>query len=281
MRIAAVVVVLAACRLNFEPQADATELPPDASVDGPGALVSRGVVARYFLDDGEAPAAAKDAIDPPVDLSVTYVAGDPVWHAVATGRGMRFEALENDAGACAPVTGKVRDAFEGSTTATLEVVVDYSAGIEYGSRMVHVGEGDSWSLALGYSSATEPLVWFSVETTDPLTDDEYRRFAIDLADRGRVVLTLVFDTDAPDRPSRARLFADGVELPFDPTTTFDTYDDGEKIQIRPGGSICVGNRAIGGRTPVGSIYYAALYATALAPTEIQANVARLLAWDDH
>jgi hypothetical protein len=64
-------------------------------------------------------------------------------------------------------------------------------------------------------------------------------------------------------------------------STNDTYAPGEKIVIPPTASICVGNRPIGGRTPVGSIYYAAFYNVALTEAEIQANVDRLRAWDDH
>jgi hypothetical protein len=278
---AAVLVVLAGCRLDFDELRDA---PGDTAIDAAPPLVSRGVVARYFLDDsdGAMVTTATDAIDPPTNLSIIFDAGDPDWVVTPAGKALSFDTLGANGGGCAPVAGKVIDAFDGSTEATLEAVVDYRTGIATGSRIAHIGRLDSWTLSIGYSSETAPpRLWFAVETTDVTALDEYRRFDIDLSTRGRCVITLVYDANAATAVDRARMYIDGVRLAVHGPSTNDTYAPGEAIVIAADAHICVGNRRIGGRAPIGSIAYAAFYNVALESDETVRNAQRLLAWDDH
>jgi len=54
----------------------------------------------------------------------------------------------------------------------------------------------------------------------------------------------------------------------------------DTIAVAASQFLCIGNRFVGGRTPMGRISYAAMYASALTPSEIQANASRLINWDD-
>jgi hypothetical protein len=283
--LAAITVLAAGCRIGFGP-ADATaDVAPDEVLEDP--LVSRGLVVRYFLDEapaGQTATVVRDAVDPALDLPMRYDTGDdPLWFEAPSGRGLRFPAIELDGGACAPIAGtKILTALNGSTTGTLEVVAEMTAGSVYGSRLLHIGLGSEWAFSLGFSTVMPPTsVWFGGQfATTVAPSNVYRFWPLDVAALGRTVLTLVYDSREVAEADRVRLYVNGVAMAFDPTQAQETLVANDPIAVRADEHLCVGNRFIGGRTPVGSISYAALYAAALLPSEVQTNVARLVSRDD-
>lgn len=275
----------AGCRIDFESrQRDAT--PPADAPAGP--LVSRGVLVRYFLDEaasGQAEPTVHDAIAPALDLTMRYdTANDPLWIETATGRGLSFPTIELDGGACSPIVGsKVRTTLASSTTGTIEVVVNLTEGSGNGSRLLHIGAEQNWGFSMGYSSdlGQPPVIWFGgTYASTPAMNNIYRFWPVDLTTMGRKVLTVVYDASAADDTDRARLYIDGVFMAFDATRSQGRLIINDTIAVNDDQYICIGNRFVGVRTPVGSIAYAAMYSSALSQAEVKANSTRLLQWDD-
>ncbi len=94
--------------------------------------------------------------------------------------------------------------------------------------------------------------------------------------RGRGVYTIVFNGDAVDDVDRVQMFVDGDRAA---DTSGTGIDLGTTLAIGDA-TMCIGNRPSGARSPQGSIFYTALYDTALTEAEVSLNSARLLADDD-
>lgn len=277
------------CRIDFESK----PLDAHGAVDGTtdataGPLISRGALVRYFLDEaasGQATPLALDAIAPALDVTMRYdTATDPQWSETATGRGLAFSSVELNGGACSAIVGtKVLSTLATSVTGTIEVVVDLTVGSGEGSRLLHIGADQRWGFSMGYSSelGEPPLIWFGgMFASTPALDNIFRFWPVDLATRGRTVLTIVYDASAANDSDRVRLYIDGVFLAFDANRSQGRLVSDDTIAVTADQYICIGNRFIGDRTPAGNIWYAAMYSSALTSTEVQANAARLLRWDD-
>ncbi len=277
------------CRIDFESKPRDANGSVDATTDANGGpLISRGALVRYFLDEaasGQAEPTVHDAITPALDLAMRYdTATEPLWIATATGRALAFPTIELNGGACSPIVGtKVLSTLAASATGSIEVVVDLTVGSGQGSRLLHIGADQRWGFSMGYSSegGEPPLIWFggSFASTPALTSI-YRFWPVDLATKGRTVLTIVYDASAANDTDRARLYINGVFVAFDAFRSQGQLVINDTIAVDDTQYICIGNRFVGVRTPVGNISYAAMYSSALTATEVLANVTRLLTWDD-
>jgi hypothetical protein len=243
------------------------------SSGGESGLVSRGLLVRYFLDEGEG-TTVEDSADDPLPLTIRAVEGQPAW-SVQPGRGaLTYVTEQRDAWVDTPTAGtKVESRLNGATAATIEVVVDVDVAADLSSRIVHIGPAmtNESDLALAVDPAN---VQFRIDGSR----ESGRLWPVDaLLGQGRVVVHLVIDTAAADPQSRAILYVDGVEQP--PVDT-NTPAQGATIPVDPQASVGLFNRTEGERTFAGAGYYAAIYDVALEPTEVADNVAILSAGDD-
>jgi hypothetical protein len=93
----------------------------------------------------------------------------------------------------------------------------------------------------------------------------------------RRVVHVVLDTEAVDPTERAQLFIDGSLV--DPVVE-EPPSMGEGITLDIDRHYVLGNRQIGGRTFEGTMFYAALYDSALTLDEVADHAAVLAAFDD-
>ncbi len=165
--ILAILLVLSACgRVGYEPPSllggsDAA-LPADSAPPDAGGLVDRGLLVRYFLREG---VSGTGMIASTGDLDLPFIDGDTIQtEDRSTGTGVRFNVVGDDARACAPIAqGSISD-LDGSTTGTIEVVADITAGDPARSRLAGIGIGSQWSFAFGFSSDDSRFV-FSMNNT--------------------------------------------------------------------------------------------------------------------
>lgn len=234
-----------------------------AGAGGP-VLVEEGLVARYFIDEsyfGE-PQTLLDAGPHGFELGV-IAAGNLSYVEDLGHRGMRWTAVE--AGGRASLAG-VADGLDQATAATVEVVMELT-GASNAPRILHVGgaqaEGQlafaarSSGLELRLNGVPNTARWDHTSTT-------------------REVLHVRLDLGAATNADRATLFVNGS--PLVAAGLNDLTD--VAFQIPAGTQFVIGNRGNGDRSPLGAIYYLALYDRALGDEEIRANAEALEQQDD-
>jgi len=237
-------------------------------------LSDRALVVRYFLDEanaGQVPSALEDAADDPLPLKLDY-GPELTFDEVDGNRGLRWTSVASDPGARASATGsKLQLALDGKTAASIEIVADVQDA--YDARFVYVG-------------ANSELGWFSLIANKPGNVTFYwrgstaaGRFPLTWPAVGRVVVHLVLDTEQEAPDDRVRLYVDGARLALSPNDSQIVLPAlGESIDIPDGKNFVVGNRDCC-RSPLGVIYYAAIYAAALTTAEVKRH-AQLLGEND-
>jgi hypothetical protein len=255
-----------------------------------GRLVDCGLIARYFLDEAErgtAPRAALDAAPDPLDLPLSYVGG--AGYAEQLGqRGLAFPLAGEDGGAFRAAGGTKMFAFQGSSTGTMEAVLDYELVTYLGTRIVQLGHDSAavFSLAATYDWAMgDPTIDLPkrVQIRTLLagkTEETVGNFDLALHELGRVVIHGVLDTNATDVTDRMRLYVNGLRV--DLAGYRDDVEPalGATLQLGAQDSIGLANRAIGGRSPQGTLYYGAYYDVALDEAQLAHNAGLLLDDDD-
>lgn len=242
------------------------------------ALVDRGLVARYFVNEaasGQAPAGMVDAATNPVNMPLIYVGADPAYTVVNGHRGLEWTSTAGTTSARPELIAqntKLRDNVTGRASATIEVVADIQEATTLGSRLFHLGQPDDSGLDFRITSTTAVDVFWDGPTE--------RTIAYDLnpASPGRVVYHAVFDLSAANIDDRVRIYRNGArqtQLTAGPPlgdliTLADVTDLGCSF----------GNRGDGTRSFRGVLFYGAVYNVALSDGEIGNNVAYLADNDD-
>lgn len=254
--------------------------PADASPAGP--LLGSGLLVRYYLDDavpGDEPAQIIDSAPNPLALAVNYAGSDAAFVQDGRNRGILWDEAGNDAtvSAVAGTASKLYGGLNGSTTATLEVVLSVQSALLAGSRVIDFSED---------IAQADPL--FSLEVTDTNTmeldweginGDVPGSWSLPFGSLARFVVHLVIDTGQAQAEDRVRLYVNGA---------LATIEDGARAEQNETISVSaampvffgLGNRQTGGRGFAGTMYYAAIYSQALTVAEIEQNVAHLLISDD-
>jgi hypothetical protein len=235
-------------------------------------LLSDGLVARYFLDEadsGQGQTSVMDAAPDAVPLALTYTDA-MTFTAIGGNRGLAWTATGDSARASSPVDGTKFADLGGSTTGTWEVVVAIDDVVEDWSRIVHIGAGEN-SGSFTLSTPTPGSVYFR------MGNNATRESIAVPTLESRTVLHLVFDSNEADPADRARFYVDGV---IAPPSNEESIALGAQIGNLAGEYFVLGNREVGARSFRGTLFYAALYDTALGPAAVAHNAARLVANDD-
>ncbi|XYH93158.1 LamG-like jellyroll fold domain-containing protein [Sorangium sp. So ce1128] len=246
-------------------------------------LTEDGLIARYFLDEaaaGVAPAQVEDAAEAPMPLALTYgpemsFAADGAAHS-----GLSWTAAGADGRASAAIDGtKIQSALQGAVAGTIEAVLRIAAVVQGGSRIVHIGTGsEAGRLTLRSETPGQIVLWWN---------GDYCGGAWDADLPERAVVHGVFDSTVQEpAEDRVRLYINGA--PARRSSSVSGYCAmhvsvpplGTTLDLPDGRHLVLGNRELGQRSFSGALYYAALYAKALTPAEIERNAAALLASDD-
>ncbi|MBX3249547.1 MAG: hypothetical protein KF901_20385 [Myxococcales bacterium] len=232
-------------------------------------FTDRGLIARFFLDEGSG-GVVRDATGA-IALPLTEdPPGNPALTSADGFGGLRFTATNANGRACVDPSGTPLAGVDGSSTGTLEAVVDLHRFEEQGSRFIHFGAGLEWDFSVGYALSGLVIIGMNDSAME-------RYFDAELIDRGRSVVTMVFDGRlAPEQ--RVRAYLDGSRIP-------ERSAEGRgivplSIRLAAGTSFCLGNRPIGARSFEGVLHYAAVYAEALTDAEVLDHARQLLIRDD-
>jgi hypothetical protein len=246
------------------------------------------VVVRYYLDeqaDGVANTDALDAAGPPqldLTLQVHGASSTPQYVETQGNRGLHWPQHGQGGYASAPASNSKLMDMNGSTEATLEVVVDVTSVfvtdepwarilvwqpdiVPFNVQMGLLGYWHDNAIALDIRSAWQA-------NNNPPTG----RWALGSQSPGRIVVHAVFDTKLAAE-DRVRLYVDGAIA----TPTFvNPPDEDATLTVTNDAFLLLGNRPTGDTAFGGTLYYAAIYDRALDPAELTNNATLLSVNDD-
>jgi hypothetical protein len=260
------------------PPPDAGPAPDAAPLPNPNTLVSRGLLTRYLIDedtDGTDTTTLDDSgPNPRLPLAINYD-GEGEFIDDAGHRGLRWNAITTNGKAIADLAedGKVWLGLDGSTTGTIEMVVDVAAFLS-GSRLSHIGEDNDTGV---FTLRIDEPESFAFAWNN--ADGGRVGWAVDVNALGRAVVHLVLDSRRSSPNERVRLYVNGVELT---QISGSPPNLNEAIDIVTGSSTAysIGNTEEGGRGVQATFYYASMYNTALDPGEVVHNYDILVDDDD-
>lgn len=237
------------------------------------------VVCRYYIEEaasGTAPTSWVDVSPNSYDLTdIAYGAGDMAYNELATGRGV--DMLDTAGNNYArrqinDVSDAFRDAIEGSTAYTLELVIDLQAISGSIGRIFAVNRtgGQSPDIGLVGTQVSALNVYFNGSSV----------LNVNTVTSGRKVLHVVVDSTQPVTQDRIRIYDDGVDIT---PTSGVSLGQNATISLNPGSDLIVGNRESSGsfqRSWQGFLGYACWYSAPLTAQECADNAAVLVLNDD-
>ncbi|AKT39517.1 uncharacterized protein CMC5_036640 [Chondromyces crocatus] len=235
--------------------------------------MDRGLLVRYFIDEATSGIVGElnDSAPTPLPLRITPSPGLQFVTESGANRGLQWDSIELDGRASAAVSGTKLTRLEGSTTGTIEVVLDIHAVAPLNSRISHIGfDQESGRFSLGANTTSRlQFRWQS-----NVLGGEWE---VPLSSLGRAVVHLVLDTEPPDPEARVKLYVNGAPqarvggvLP----------SQAQAIQLGTDPHYVLGNREVGVRSFEGRLHYAAMYTEALSSEDVLHNTALLLVSDD-
>ena len=272
----AVALILAGCSFNHGSlmsdgsTTSDTSRPSDATVDAL-ALVDNGLLVRYYIDEaasGQGPTQLEDAAPTPMPLALHYT--NAMSFAQPASRGLHWTTADDEGRASAPVDStKIISMLDPSTTFTLEVVASLQSTGAGEDRFISVANGTTTygSIALITSDLLSLRLHLGTSTV---------YWSVPWA-QGRLVLHCVVDTNQPTATDRALLYINGA---LATRTAGNSPSLGYTPPILTTDYLTVGNVEGAGRSPGGDVTYAAIYTTALSPSQVATNAQRLAANDD-
>ena len=239
------------------------------------ALVDRSLVVRYYVDEAasaQGPSELLDAAPNPLNLGLTY-SPQLSFTTVSPNRGLHWTAASSAGDARATITGtKFHNLLHGSTTATIEAVVDVAAVGGGNCHITTVGPGgNAGDLSLHTTNDTSVrLSWHSATNIGTWT--------VPITTSGRVVLHAVLDTTEPSTADRTKLYVDGEAAVL---TSGTQPALNATVDLTPSTTFVIGN-GVGTSTLSigGTIFYVAYYAGALSEQEVATNIKLLAVSDD-
>lgn len=227
-------------------------------------LVDDALLVRYFLDDQPpGPSAAGVVADggpSAVELTLEPDA-NMEWKEVDGNRGLGWQAAGADGSARRALDETPVSQLDGSTAATIEVVLGPIFGSDL-SRIMHVGS-DTATMSLVFGPELHLRIGPSNDASISWAETGFLE---------RTVLHLVIHLD--DQPP-AQLYLDGAPVGVESVDQVQTA-----LDLGSSSDLMIGNRPSGERSPSGWIGYVAIYGKAFAPDEVATNYARLRLSDD-
>jgi hypothetical protein len=233
-------------------------------------LASAELVARYFLDEassGQDPPTVFDCGPASLHLGVQYTP-ELTFAETSRKRGLHWWSVEGSGRAEAPVSAGAMAMLTAANAVTVEVVLDISASSSSNSRLISIATGTSpGTLALTSNSEDNFTLYFN--------DLPSGAWTVQLG--GRQVVHAVVDTRESNAAMRSVLYVGGVAIP--PTQSGGLLQFSQLL-LADSDVFVLGNRPGGQRSFSGTLFYAALYATALGEDSITQNASLLATLDD-
>ena len=193
---------------------------------------------------------------------------------------MTWPAISLDGRANTLVAGtKVETELDGSTTGTIECVLELTDADPSSSRISHIGTDTHPGRFTMFSDGATSL-GFDWDDQAGLVMDTVEQWTVDHLALGRLVAHIVLDTNLATPSDRVRLYVNGTDHGPGDVIENPMAQGAQTEIIAATDSYGVGNRAVGGRSIEGTIYYCAMYAAALSPEEVAQNAAALMMGDD-
>jgi hypothetical protein len=241
-------------------------------------LVDTGLIARYYIDEagsGTSPTALEDASSNNYDLTeINYSSGNMSFTETNNQRGLDSTSLTGTQRARRSIndtSDALRDALNGSTKATLEIVWrgdDFSVA---GGRVFGINNrsgGTGVLMIRGLDSNT-------LETT--FNNTTHDRF--DPTIGSRKVIHIVYDSTQGVAVDRIKVYENGSDI----SESGNTLTQNSTLSIDASSDLIMFNRESSGTFDSsfdGALYYAAIYSHAFSASEVQTNVDILNANDD-
>lgn len=239
----------------------------------PDCLVDSGLVVRYFIDEaesGQGPTMLSDAAPDPLPLTIDY--NEELSFSGGPGkRGLQWSDGATSARAFAAIAAtKISAMLDGSTQATIEMVVELDAVLISGSVLAMIGNGNDFGDLSLVAGGDGQLGFFWRSGADIYVWDT------DVLDAGRLVLHAVLDSARADPIMRGRYYVNGMQqVQGNPSVGI-----GQTIDLAADGHLAIGSAVAEPFSPRGIIAYVAYYNVALSEADILVNVARLNVSDD-
>lgn len=253
------------------------------------------LVVRYFINQNDSGSGGAggggltlhDAATDPLHLPVTLDGMQPALGSDGSHWGLSWTETNSAGLPTAPITGTKlvtgATSLNGKDTATIELVLEVTTVHAAGSYLLNIATApavdvdDSFSL-LATSPSTVQFLW-NPSGGGPgagTTAGAWHNFDLST----RKVVHLVLDTTSNNGGTPVRLYVSGTLVDTDASVTV-TAPGTKTIGLAPmSDALTLGNRPGGGRSFVGTLYYAALYYKALTAAEVDNNSAFLANNDD-
>ncbi|AKT37635.1 LamG-like jellyroll fold domain-containing protein [Chondromyces crocatus] len=259
------------------------EVPGDAvddDCDGTTVSVGESLVARYYINEDPALGVTEiqDTSSQPLALTISNPNPQaPVLSVAADAEGRRglvWTTAGTAATASAIMSGtKVQTRLNGNQAFTIELVARIEGIVNF-SRLVFLGRSEAGQ------NAYDALV-FRFDNAGRLQayieGSSVGRWEYDYVNVGRAVYHLVVDSVQPLADMRRRLYVNGVHVPSVEANAPAQFSN---VNLATSNVFSIGGRPSGTHSIRGMIFYVALYETALAVADLQANVQVLLGDDD-
>lgn len=240
---------------------------------GNGLQGDQHLVVRYFInEDPSMPSnQVADASEPTLDM--TILSAEPMeltLHEDAQGhRGLMWSRLDSASMASVEITGtKVQQKLTEAKAATFEFV----------SQLTETADR-SYLFFIGHGTTDDVSARFDSSGNIQIRINDIHRASWTFSSSDRTVTHFVLDTANRTETERARLYINGAISTI--SLTANPLGLGQAINIAQATHLNIGNRPQDPHSPMGTIYYAAIYSRALELHEIQANADLLRLDDDH
>lgn len=257
---------------------NAMEVAPGYSADVPRVLASPGLVARYYLNEAESGTSVTSVLDSSPNAyhlnDVAYNGGTMQWVKLFGQRGLYSNTYSVPAYAKRRAT--TNDALlqkSGGTKWTIEIVSDRLLGTNNNERIfaLHTILNTSISGLAVNINPTELTVGFQEVFVGSLLN-------IYTPASGIRTLHAVIDTTQATEANRVRIYVNGVFASQMVLGTAPVQNSG--LTLTTDFETLIFNRSTYLRSPVGTLFYAALYADALSATDVANNHSVLIVDSD-
>ncbi len=251
---------------------------------GPACTVSTGPLARWYLDDarddvlGGAATVLSDSAPTPLQLTLVPANGQPTLSERASQMGLKWTS--SGAGGNASVdyastklSAASPSGLDDSKAATIEFVAEILGAASESFIVDFQRATNQHQLAVSLSSIGSTYT-IKVYVNNAVV----AAWTADVAKMGRTVFTVAIDTTQGNGNNRVKLYRDGDLRELANAAAVIAQET--LIDVGDAGTLRLGNSLAGTSSPLGYVFYAAVYQTALTPGVIESNANVLRADDD-